>query len=384
MRRAEEPIKLATRTLPAGAYIVSNAQPTARMVRNLLDPKTEQSAEFIKKQEERRKMRLNDQIYDITAWNLPMLFDVELVTSPTAIAVKATPVPSQYDAPMPARPLAAGEGRLPDAVGFRRRGAVGGRDARRAFASAASAARSRTTAAAIRSAPRSSATSENPADLNARLAALAAKHGAELVPIDSTWVDEGTSLGSNDVARAQDAEGPAGVGHADADAVRRLDALRARAPLRPGRDRGAHQLARPRQLQRLRRDRAAVGQLRRRRSTTPCSIASRTGCARGGTLVTMAEATRWATGSNVGLLDTTALLKDGRPDVPPPSGAAGASGASGASARSAAAPKPGERSITTRRFSPIASGRRRSPAPSCASRSTPITGSPPATTARRR
>ena len=41
---------------------------------------------------------------------------------------------------------------------------------------------------------------ENPADLNAKLAALAVKHGAELVPIDSTWVDEGTSLGSNDVA----------------------------------------------------------------------------------------------------------------------------------------------------------------------------------------
>ena len=36
-------------------------------------------AEFVRKQEERRKMRLNDQIYDITAWNLPMLFDVELV-----------------------------------------------------------------------------------------------------------------------------------------------------------------------------------------------------------------------------------------------------------------------------------------------------------------
>ena len=82
MRRAEEPIKLAARTIPAGAYIVSNAQPTARMIRNLLDPKTEQSAEFIKKQEERRKMRLNDQIYDITAWNLPMLFDVETGDEP--------------------------------------------------------------------------------------------------------------------------------------------------------------------------------------------------------------------------------------------------------------------------------------------------------------
>ena len=57
----------------------------------------------------------------------------------------------------------------------------------------------------------------------------------------------------------------------------------------------------------------------------------------GGTLVTMAEATRWATGSTVGLLDTTGLLKDGRPDVPPPSGGAGGAGGAGA-----AAPKPGE------------------------------------------
>ena len=43
----------------------------------------------------------------------------------------------------------------------------------------------------------------------------------------------------------------------------------------------------------------------------------------GGTLVTVAEASRWATGSSVGLLDTTTLLKDGRPDVPPPSGGGG-------------------------------------------------------------
>src|SRR6185503_19156520 len=40
VRRADEPIKLAARTVPAGAYIVSNAQPAARMIRNLLDPRT--------------------------------------------------------------------------------------------------------------------------------------------------------------------------------------------------------------------------------------------------------------------------------------------------------------------------------------------------------
>ena len=106
VRRAEESITLTSRTIPAGAYIVSNAQPSARLVRNLLDPKTEQPQEFIKRQEERRARRQPDQIYDITAWNLPMLYDVELVTSPAAITVRSTPVPMTYDAAPPARSFA--------------------------------------------------------------------------------------------------------------------------------------------------------------------------------------------------------------------------------------------------------------------------------------
>ncbi len=199
VRRAEEPIKLAGRTVPAGAYLVSNAQPTARMVRNLLDPKTEQSPEFIKKQEERRKMRLNDQIYDITAWNLPMLFDVETITSPAAITAKSTMVPSQYEATMPARALAAAKvgylmpwGSAAAALsGDAMRQGIRIRSVGGAFTH--NGRRYPIGTALIRNA-------ENPADLNAKLAALAVKHGAEVVPIDSTWVDEGTSLGSNDVA----------------------------------------------------------------------------------------------------------------------------------------------------------------------------------------
>jgi hypothetical protein len=57
----------------------------------------------------------------------------------------------------------------------------------------------------------------------------------------------------------------------------------------------------------------------------------------GGTLITLAEATRWASGANVGLLATTGLLKDGRPDTPP-SGAGGAGGAGGASGSGGAKP----------------------------------------------
>lgn len=335
VRRADEPIKLAARTVPAGAYVVSNAQPTARMIRNLLDPKTEQSADFIRKQEERRKMRLNDQIYDITAWNLPMLYDVELLTSPSAITAKTTVLPSQYDAPLPPRTIATGKvGYLMpwgtaaaalagDALkqGIRIR-SIGG-------AFTINGRRFPIGTAIIRN-------SDNASDLNERLAALAATHGAELVPIDSTWVDEGTSLGSNDVQALK----PPRVLLAWDSPTQTLSAGWTRYVLE--RRFGASVTA------------VRTGSLGRANFADFDVLVMPSGnyagsindallnrikdwLRGGGTLVTIAEASRWATGSSVGLLDTVTLLKDGRPDVPPPSNASGSGNAGGATAA-----KPGE------------------------------------------
>lgn len=335
VRRADEPINLAGRTVPAGAYLVSNAQPTARMIRNLLDPKTEQSADFIKKQEERRNMRLNDQIYDITAWNLPMLFDVETVTSPAAITVKSTMVPSHYDATMPARALA------PAKVGYlmpwgsaaaalsadaMRRGirirSVGG-----AFTQ--NGRRYPIGTALIRNA-------ENPADLNAKLAALTVKHGAELVPIDSTWVDEGTSLGSNDVAALKN---PRILLVWDTP-TQTLSAGWTRYSLERRFGLGVTAV-RTSSIARANFNDYDVIVMPSGNFTGQINDAVlnriKDWLRGGGTLVTVAEASRWATGSSVGLLDTTTLLKDGRPDVPPPAGGAGGAGAAGG-----VAPKPGE------------------------------------------
>ncbi|HYB96159.1 MAG TPA: M14 family metallopeptidase [Vicinamibacterales bacterium] len=332
VRRAEEPITLAARTVPAGAYIVSNAQPTARMLRNLLDPKTEQSAEFIRKQEERRKMRLNDQIYDITAWNLPMLFDVETLTSPSVITVKSTAVPSQYDASTPVRSLAQpkvgylmpwGTAAAAVAADAMRDGirihSVGG-----AFTH--NGRRYAIGTAIIRNAG-------NPSNLHARISALAARHGAELVPIDSTWVDEGTSLGSNDVAALK---APKVLLVWDAP-TSTLSAGWARFALERRFGVGATAVR--------------TGSLARADFNDYDVIVMPSGnyagqvneavlnrikdwLRGGGTLVTLAEASRWATGAGVGLLDTTGLLKDGRPDVPPPSGGGGGGNQT--------PPKPGE------------------------------------------
>ena len=63
---ASEPFKVGTRDVPAGAYLVSAAQPPGRLVRNLLDTHVPQPEAFVKEQDRRRKKRLGDQIYDVT------------------------------------------------------------------------------------------------------------------------------------------------------------------------------------------------------------------------------------------------------------------------------------------------------------------------------
>ena len=55
------------------------AQPAGRLARNLLDPDIKMDEAFLKEQDRRRKARLPDQIYDVTAWSLPLMFDVDVV-----------------------------------------------------------------------------------------------------------------------------------------------------------------------------------------------------------------------------------------------------------------------------------------------------------------
>ena len=102
VRRADEAIRVGSRTIDAGAYLVSNAQPSGRLLRNLLDPHTAQDEAFVREQDRRRRMRLGDQIYDITAWSLPLAYDVEIVTS-TSQCWRSVRPPSRRNPRSPAR-----------------------------------------------------------------------------------------------------------------------------------------------------------------------------------------------------------------------------------------------------------------------------------------
>ena len=192
---ATEPVRVGGRVLPArGTFVVPLAQPAHRVIRNLLDRHTPMDADFVALQVERRSKRLRDQIYDVTAWSLPLLWDVELVVAERPTGAQTVPVgPRQGHMATAALPPATvgyllpwttdGAAAVAEALreGIRVRSAggdfvLGGRN----FGVATAIVR----------------TSDNGPDLGARLGAIAARHGAEVVPVDDSYVREGTSLGS--------------------------------------------------------------------------------------------------------------------------------------------------------------------------------------------
>ncbi len=92
VRRADAAFKVGTKDVAAGAYIVPVAQPSSRLLRNLLEPSIPQPDAFVKEQDRRRKKRLDEQIYDVTAWSLPLAFDVEVLRADRPTGVKTLPV----------------------------------------------------------------------------------------------------------------------------------------------------------------------------------------------------------------------------------------------------------------------------------------------------
>ncbi len=312
VQRADEPLRIDNRTLPAGTFIVPLPQPAGALVRNLLDPQVPLSEEFIRRQDERRKKRLPDQIYDITAWNLPMLYDVEALATNNPVTIKVSAVDSTAQASSAA---ALSDAIVGYALPWNATSAAAVIEALNAGLRARFLDRSFTIAghrfaggtAVFRN-------SDNDADLKSKLAAIAAKHLAEIVRLDSAFVSEGVSLGSNQsimlkapkVLLAWDAPASSlSAGWARYVLERRygqaVTAVRVnslgRVDLRL-----YHVLVLP-----SGNYSPALGAdlLRRIRDWVNA----------GGTLITLAEASRWATREGVALLETRTELRGGAPEV---------------------------------------------------------------------
>lgn len=186
---------LQAREFPAGSYIVSLAQPAKRLARTLLDKQTDQDKEFLDEQKARNRKRQFEEFYDVTAWSLPLLYDVPCFVAEQASNAQAVLLKE-----------------LPRAVGKLR-----GERAKLAYlipwgtqAAATALAELFRHDIRVHSSDKPFRLNnvdfppgtlivklkDNPADLHERIAKLAESHGVDIYPTDSAWVDAGINFGS--------------------------------------------------------------------------------------------------------------------------------------------------------------------------------------------
>ncbi len=193
-----EKSELKSRDFPPGAYYVPLAQPARPLVMTLLARETPMDEPFLKEQERRYQKRLRDQFYDVTAWSLPLLYDVP--------CYMVEQISTDVLAPL----------REPPSV----QGQVQGGKARLAYlipwgANAAVHALSKALSEGVRVYSSDKAFSQkgrnfpagslilkvkgNPESLYEQLVQIARDTGADIYATDTAWVDEGVNFGSGEV-----------------------------------------------------------------------------------------------------------------------------------------------------------------------------------------
>jgi hypothetical protein len=297
-------------TYAAGSYIIPLAQPTSRLIKNLLDRDVAMDPDFLKKQEERRARLLPDQFYDITTWSLPSLFDVDCVVSDVKLSGKR----SRFDADRVEAPevkaatvayIVPWGSAASAAVGEAARAGVRVRTAGDSFS--LEGRKYGVGTAIIRVA-------ENEPTLRATLQTLAAKWGVEIVAASTGFVDAGgISLGSNEVRHLK---APRVLLMWDSP-TSSLSAGWARYVL----ERRFNQPVSTIRVGTIRRadlrkfDVIVMPNGNYEGTLGDADVARLKDFVRmGGTLVTIGEASRWASREKVGLLSTDTELKDGRSD----------------------------------------------------------------------
>ncbi|RZF94548.1 peptidase M14 [Pseudoalteromonas sp. CO302Y] len=77
VKQATEEFKACGVKYKAGSYFIDTAQPRGVFVRTTFTDQVDMAEAFVKEQERRRARNLDDEIYDVTGWSLPMMFNVD-------------------------------------------------------------------------------------------------------------------------------------------------------------------------------------------------------------------------------------------------------------------------------------------------------------------
>lgn len=177
-----------------GAITVDLAQPRGRLARTLLAPSTELAEDFIAEQEERRKNNQNHQLYDITAWSLPLINNLAARMCDNVDLQGSTPIQSDESIV----PSISGDARFGYAVPW-----TDGGQARLVIDALKAGLVARSTDRTFdkdgRTFPSGTVifpATGNPANFRATLADIAGNHGATLVGLSDSWVESGPNFGS--------------------------------------------------------------------------------------------------------------------------------------------------------------------------------------------
>ncbi|GAB4232129.1 MAG: M14 family zinc carboxypeptidase [Acidobacteriota bacterium] len=187
------------REFPAGSYVVRLRQPAATLVDALLSRHVTLEEEFLAEQERLRGKRKPDEFYDVTAWSLPLLYNVACYSVPREPAANlSAAVAEQLQFHSPATGEAGVAYLIPwgsfstvRLLAALQRAEIRCYSADRAF----ELEDGRKFPAGTIIVPRNGNTEELPE----RIRRMAAEAGARVEAVDSGWVAEGINLGSNRV-----------------------------------------------------------------------------------------------------------------------------------------------------------------------------------------
>ncbi|NNE67510.1 MAG: peptidase M14 [Pyrinomonadaceae bacterium] len=200
VRQSSSTLRACSNSYPAGTYAISLAQPAKRLIRTLLDRDVPMEEEFLKEQERRRSKGLSDEIYDVTAWSLPLMYGVDAIECGEALGGNLPVVKPEMIPP----------GRV-----------VGGNATVAYLVPSGTTAAARMLTASLRKGltvfssdkefvqngktyPRGTLIlkrNDNPDDLATTVAELARETGAEVHATNTGWVDSGVNFGSRNVVR---------------------------------------------------------------------------------------------------------------------------------------------------------------------------------------
>jgi len=184
----------------AGSYVIDMAQPAKRLVRSLLDANVPMDEKFLVEEERRRANGLPSKVYDVSAWSVPLMMNVQADTCNRLATVSTTPAGAEL---VHAPTLPAAEARAAYLVPWGERTAV-------RFLSHALRkdllVKSSDDVFTLQGKRYPAGTliidvADNAANVHQAVRDIATASGASVVAVDNTWVTDGLSLGSNRVVR---------------------------------------------------------------------------------------------------------------------------------------------------------------------------------------